>query len=165
MELCRSKVYQVCKIRLITKLNFLKTMIFSTWKGYCYNCLHSIVRPVKYFRVDTQVKALLSLLIKIMLRKILYRWRIIIVSWFLIICVFHPLKNMQNLGYYYYLKSNTANIPEDWAAHWRGLDTRISCGQHSAATCATCGRGPDTCHGDCAWAGGRCHQSNTTSRS
>ena len=144
----------------LLKLNFLQTMIFSTWKGYCYNCLHSIVRPVK------KPKALLSLPItnKIMLRKILYHWRIIIVSWLLIICVFHTWKNMQ-YQYYYYLKSNTANIPEDWAAHWRGLDTRVSCGQHSAATCATCGRGPDTCHGDCAWAGGHCGKSNTTSRS
>ena len=31
----------------LLKLNFLQTMIFSTWKGYCYNCLHSIVRPIK----------------------------------------------------------------------------------------------------------------------
>ena len=91
-------------------------------------------------------------------------------SWLLIICVFHPWKNMQHLGYYY-LKANTAIIqdgdktPEEWAAHWSGLETRVSCGQHSAATCAACGRGSDTCHGDCAWAGGHCRESNTTSRS
>ena len=36
--------------------------------------------------------------------------------------------------------------------------TPVSCGQHTAASCAECpqGQGASWCNGDCAWSGGQC---------
>ena len=39
------------------------------------------------------------------------------------------------------------------------LDVSVSCGQHSAASCAECpqGHGSGWCNGDCVWVDGECH--------